>query len=203
MRHRSHLLEEESFFELRKLFPKEWVIREKPKDYGIDVEIEVFNSNGKYTGLVFWIQLKATESKKRKDHRALRMSISKINQLASYEIPVALFRYNARNKEFYFEWIVRYRFLSSSLKNKTFNIEFEDHHLWSENSMIEIISYLKKREDYNKGSYSFPIRGFVNEINVSHKVTRKLATAISMNEPLVKIVRDRYASDIEINLLKK
>ena len=66
MRHRTHLLEEESFFELKKKLPKEWVIREKPKDYGIDVEIEIFNSKGRYTGLVFWIQLKATDSDKQK-----------------------------------------------------------------------------------------------------------------------------------------
>jgi Domain of unknown function (DUF4365) len=53
LRNRTHILEEESLFELRKIFPKEWVIREKPKDYGIDVEVEVFNDHGGYTGIVF------------------------------------------------------------------------------------------------------------------------------------------------------
>ncbi|MGW1453480.1 DUF4365 domain-containing protein [Salegentibacter agarivorans] len=202
MRHRTHLLEEESFFELKKKLPKEWVIREKPKDYGIDVEIEIFNSKGRYTGLVFWIQLKATDSDKTKDQKSVRMAISKINQLASYELPVALFRYNSENKEFYFEWMVRYRFLSSSSKNKTFLIEFEDHHLWSENSVNNIISYLNKKEHFNKGSFSFPIRGFVNDINIKSKISRKLSASISEHTSLIKITRDRRLADIEINVLK-
>lgn len=201
MRHQTHLIEEESFFELRKILPKEWVFREKPKDYGIDVEIEIFNSKGDYTGLVFWIQLKGTASLRTKDHRSIRMPIDKINQLASYELPVALFRYNSKNREFYFEWFVRYRFLSSSSRNKTFDIKFEDHHLWSSTSINQIITYLQKRERISAEKFSFPIRGFVNEIEVSPSIARKLSSEISKNSSLVKITRERNLADIEINLL--
>ena len=102
MRSRTHILEEESLFELKKILPNEWVTREKPKDYGIDVEIEIFTSKGKYTGIVFWIQLKATDSEKPKDHKSIRMPILKIRQLASYDLPVALFRYNSKDRTFYF-----------------------------------------------------------------------------------------------------
>jgi hypothetical protein len=106
LRSRTHILEEESLFELKKTLPNEWVIREKPKDYGIDVEIEIFNSKGEYTGIVFWVQLKATDSEKLKDHQSIRMPIVKIRQLASYDLPVALFRYNSKNKTFYFKTII-------------------------------------------------------------------------------------------------
>ncbi len=201
MRHQTHLLEEESLFELRKILPKEWVFREKPKDYGLDVEIEIFNSKGGYTGLVFWIQVKGTASLKTKDHKSIRMPIDKINQLASYELPVAIFRYNTKNRQFYFEWFVRYRFLSSSSKNKTFDIKFEDHHLWSTASINQIITYLQKRENVSAEKFSFPIRGFVNEIEVSPSISRKLSAEISKNSSLIKIARDRYQADIEINLL--
>ena len=81
MRSRSHILEEESLFELKRIMPNEWVIREKPKDYGVDVEIEIFSAGGSYTGLVFWIQLKGTDSKNDKDHKSIRMSVKKIRQL--------------------------------------------------------------------------------------------------------------------------
>ncbi|UBZ13493.1 DUF4365 domain-containing protein [Flagellimonas marinaquae] len=70
MRSRTHILEEESLLELKKILPIEWVIREKPKDYGIDIEVEIFTSKGEYTGIVFWIQLKATDSKQFKSGNA-------------------------------------------------------------------------------------------------------------------------------------
>ena len=179
MRSRTHILEEESLFELRKILPNEWVIREKPKDYGIDVEIEIFTLKGKYTGMVFWIQLKATDSVKDVDHKSIRMPISKIKQLASYDLPVAIFRYNSIDKTFYFDWVKRCAYLCSSSGNKSFDIEFEDNHLWNEKSSDYIISYIKRRNTFSNGNFSFPIRGFINNISISDKAARKLSTNIS------------------------
>ncbi|NOU62239.1 DUF4365 domain-containing protein [Marinifilum caeruleilacunae] len=203
MRSRSHILEEESLFELKKILPNEWVIREKPKDYGVDVEIEVFSANGSYTGLVFWIQLKGTDSENTKDHKSIRLSVKKIRQLASYKLPVAIFRYNSLNKEFYFDWVIRHGYLSSSTRSKSFNIQFEPHHLWTDNSINQIITFLKRKNEFNKNNFSFPIKGFVNNINAPNKTYRILSGNISKKSSLVKIVRDRYSADIEINLLEK
>ena len=201
MRNRTHILEEESLFELKKILPNEWVTREKPKDYGIDVEIEIFTSKGKYTGIVFWVQLKATDSEKPKDHKSIRMSIVKIRQLASYDLPVALFRYNSKDKTFYFDWIKRYAYLSSSSDKKSFNIEFQDHHLWSKDSTNQIILFLKSKVRFDKNSFTFPIKGFINNINTPDKTARKLSSNISNNISLINITRDRNLADIEINLL--
>lgn len=194
-------MEEESLFELKKILPTDWVIREKPKDYGIDVEIELFTSKGNYTSLVFWIQLKATDSKKLKDHKSIRMQIAKIRQLASYDLPVAIFRYNSKNKSFYFDWIKRYAYLSSSSDKKSFNIEFQDHHLWSNDSTNHIISFLNRKNKFSNNSFTFPIKGFINNINVTDKTARKLSSNISKNINLINITRDREIADIEINLL--
>lgn len=202
MRSRSHILEEESLFELKKILPTDWVIREKPKDYGIDVEVEIFTSKGKYTGIVFWIQLKATDSEKIKDHKSIRMQIEKIGQLASYELPVAIFRYNSNNKTFYFDWIIRHRYLSSSSKKKSFNIEFQKHHLWSKDSPNQIISFLESKKRFANNSFTFPIQGFINNINTPDKTTRKLSANISNNISLIEITRDRHSADIEINVLE-
>lgn len=43
--------------------PRKWVFRDKTKDYGIDGEVELFDTNKTPQGLVFWAQLKSTESK--------------------------------------------------------------------------------------------------------------------------------------------
>ena len=193
---RTHILEEESLFELKKILPNEWV-----KDYGIDVEVEIFSSKGENTGKVFWIQLKATDSKNKKVCKSVRMPIVKIKQLASYDIPVALFRYNSENKIFYFDWIVRSVYLSASSNNKSFNIEFQDHHLWTKHSTDQIISFLKKQIKFKTGSFFFPISGIINPINVPDKTARKLSARISKDVMQINIVRDRYLADIEINIL--
>jgi len=202
LRNRTHILEEESLFELKKIIPNEWVIREKPKDYGIDVEIEIFTSKGEYTGLVFWVQLKATDSEKIKDSKSVRMPIIKIRQLATYNLPVALFRYNSKNRTFYFEWMKRYGYLSSSSDKKSFNIEFQDHHLWSKDSSSQIRTFLNNKVRFNNNSFSFPIKGFINNINAPDKVARKLSAEISKNITLINITRSKDLADIEINLLE-
>lgn len=202
MRSRTHILEEESLFELKRTLPNEWVIREKPKDYGVDVEIEIFTSKGEYTGIVFWVQLKATDSENLKDHKSIRMPIAKIRQLASYDLPVALFRYNSKNRTFYFDWIKRHAYLSSSSKKKSFNIEFQDYHLWSKNSTNQIISFLKSKIRFSSNLFSFPIQGFLNNINAPDKTARKLSSKISKNIALIEITRDRNLANIEINILE-
>ena len=44
--------------------------------------------------VIFWIQLKATDSKKEIGHIQFRFSKKKLNQLASYPVPVLIFRYS-------------------------------------------------------------------------------------------------------------
>jgi hypothetical protein len=58
---KKHQIEEISINEFKRLLPREWVYREKDKDYGIDGEVEIF-TNGIATGCIFYIQLKATDS---------------------------------------------------------------------------------------------------------------------------------------------
>ncbi|WP_143815233.1 DUF4365 domain-containing protein [Maribacter sedimenticola] len=195
-------MEEESFFELRKILPSEWVIREKPKDYGVDAEVEIFDSDGTYTGIVFWIQLKATDSSKISDHKSLRMPIAKIKQLVSYDLSVAIFRYNSKGKEFFFDWIFRHNIISIDSDKKSFNLKFQDHHLWSEDSPNHIKSFLLKKNKYSDGSFFFPIKGFVNNINVPKRIARKLSSKITKKISLINIVRDKYLADVEINLLE-
>ncbi|WP_218822679.1 DUF4365 domain-containing protein [Octadecabacter ascidiaceicola] len=43
------------------MLPDAWALRRKDKDYGVDLEIEFFDDEGKSTGLMFFVQLKATD----------------------------------------------------------------------------------------------------------------------------------------------
>ena len=63
-RPKQHRLEDKSRIKFQDVLPEMWVYRDKDKDYGIDAEIELFDKDEKAQGIVFYAQLKATESKK-------------------------------------------------------------------------------------------------------------------------------------------
>ena len=64
-RPRSHALETESRTAFESTLPNNWVYRRKEDDYGIDGEVEIFDDDGQTTGLLFFVQLKATELENR------------------------------------------------------------------------------------------------------------------------------------------
>jgi len=60
-RTRQHVMEEESERIFRDSIPAEWIVRNIPTDYGIDLEVEIVEQEI-VTGKRFWIQLKSSES---------------------------------------------------------------------------------------------------------------------------------------------
>lgn len=60
---RNHVLETLSRDELSRLIsgPLGWVVRDVAIDYGIDVNVEIFDDRGEATGLTFKVQLEGME----------------------------------------------------------------------------------------------------------------------------------------------
>ncbi|MCP4157291.1 MAG: DUF4365 domain-containing protein [bacterium] len=84
--------------------PAEWVVRPQPKDYGIDVEVEVFDGQ-KSTGIIFKVQLKGTEKiEYNKTGQHIRFSIG-VTHLEYYleqlKIPVFLVLCDVTEKSLY------------------------------------------------------------------------------------------------------
>lgn len=67
-RPRAHVIEDESEDIFKSFLPNEWIVRKKPKDYGIDYEVEIVEGDV-VTGNRFWFQLKGTESIAVRTHR--------------------------------------------------------------------------------------------------------------------------------------
>lgn len=59
-RTRQHVMEEESERIFKASIPPEWIVRNIPTDYGIDIEVEIVEQEI-VTGKRFWIQLKSSE----------------------------------------------------------------------------------------------------------------------------------------------
>ena len=89
-RTRSHELEDESIDCFKAGIPKKWVCREKGRDYGVDIEVEIFDDNGDATGLMFYVQLKATDDATLE--RKAVLQVDRLNYLAAFEMPSILVR---------------------------------------------------------------------------------------------------------------
>lgn len=102
-RHRNHVLEDLSLAELQKALPPMWVIHPYHRDYGIDVQVELFDENGDSTGLRIYGQLKATD--KREDDDVLELDREHFEYWAAHTDPVALFRYFAGSAAIKWCWM--------------------------------------------------------------------------------------------------
>mgnify|MGYP002795085008 CR=1 FL=1 len=78
-----------------------WVYRDKDKDYGIDAEVELFDEDEKAQGIVFYVQLKATESKKVSSILNVTFDIDTLKYYKKLDIPVLLVRYSDINNSIY------------------------------------------------------------------------------------------------------
>ncbi|MFT7233976.1 MAG: hypothetical protein ACI8TA_003205 [Cyclobacteriaceae bacterium] len=87
-----HEIEDISRARFQLALPRKWVFRDKAKDYGIDGEVELFDNDKKPKGLVFWVQLKATESKKESTILNVDFNIETLRYYKTLDIPVLLVR---------------------------------------------------------------------------------------------------------------
>jgi len=100
---RSHILEDLSISAFRNLKPENWEFREKGADYGIDGETEIFDTQGRTTGHVFLVQLRATD--RPLHHGAvLRLETKTYNYFRSLSLPVLIARWIEPERALFCLW---------------------------------------------------------------------------------------------------
>jgi len=102
-RHRNHILETKSLTALKGTLPETWVVHDFPQDYGIDVQIEIFDTGGNSTGLRVYGQLKATDKHECDD--VLSLDRSHFEYWSAHSDPVLLLRYFAETGTFKWCWM--------------------------------------------------------------------------------------------------
>lgn len=182
---RSHILEDESRVAFMNILPPEWVYRDKDKDYGIDCEVEVFEKDGTSTGIVFWVQLKATDSINEKTNKTVTFDKSKILQFYNYEIPILIVRYISSEKVFYFKW-AREIIISDESKNRI-SVKFTNKNRWDENTSNVIRKYLNLFSVIKNRKLKFPIPIYIS--NESLKLTNTNPRVLTSN---LKLSLDTY-----------
>lgn len=158
-RTRNHILEDKSRNAFNEIIPEKWVVREKGKDYGIDCEVEIFDELGNPTGSIFYVQLKATESKASYNIKNVPFEISKISQFQSYSIPVLIVRYSHLEGKLYYSWA---NDITSQIRNeKKTTVKFTDNRVLNDLNIENIHDYLIRYYQALKGNFRFPICTYI------------------------------------------
>ena len=156
-----HQLEDLSRNKYGLVLPSHWVFRDKNKDYGIDGEVEIFNSEGKATGLVYWVQLKATESGKEATIKSVDLSLEKINYYKRLDVPVLLVRYSSEKDSFYIKWASEVDHFFAKDGAKTMRVRFSDSDIWDEKTAQAIEEYLFKVRAVKSGAIKLPLNACI------------------------------------------
>jgi len=159
---RQHQLEDLSRLKFSLAVPRNWVCRDKNKDYGIDVEVEIFDKDGRATGLVFWAQLKATESNDEAVIKNINLSIESIKYYKSLEIPVLIVRYSEKQNCFYYRWAHEIDLFHAKKNAKNMKISFGKEDTWNKDSHIKIEEYLGKIRAIKKVGINLPISVYID-----------------------------------------
>jgi tetratricopeptide (TPR) repeat protein len=135
-RPRAHQLEDESKVAFRAALDPAWVVREKSHDYGVDLEVEVFDRDGTATGLIFNVQIKATD--KSKIRTSVSVESAHLKYLNSLTLPTLLVRYNSIDKRSLYQWNFCLKPNEEQLENTSIKIEFNESQVVTPENCEEI-----------------------------------------------------------------
>lgn len=173
-RPRSHQLETESLTAFSASLPSGWVFRNMTPDYGLDGIVEVFDDRGLAMGLLFFVQVKATDNIS--PDTALRVQLPKrlLDYYSTLVLPVLLVVFQAPTSTLYARWIVDESFpLPRKPESTTIRLSVEDE--WTPARFPVIIQELESlRTAMKLGNREHRIQRYYDQrrsINPSDKPT--------------------------------
>lgn len=195
-RSRSHVLEDLSRDALSRLLtgPLGWVVRDIPIDYGIDVEVEVFD-DGVATGLTFKVQLKGMEAP---DHLGpyRDITVDHLRYWSSLDVPVLLVAYDDSSGQVFGRWIHSLD-LGFKVGQKTKRIRFspEDQILEGDQRLLKVVEAVRRLKSGHFGR-PYPVRF---DVGARHLVYDFFSIARSLGlDDYVRHDRDDFAFTISI-----
>jgi len=185
-RPRSHRLEDESKNKLRLLLPERWVFREKTHDYGIDGEVELIDENDKANGLIFYVQLKATDSNQSRVIHSVSMDIETLKYFYSLDVPVLIVRYSSFRDEFYIKWSSSIDLYYSKPDSKTITIRFNEVDKWDGDTAEAIETRLQLLRQFKNDHIRLPYR---TSIFIDANATLSCPTLLYLSQIKSEMIR--------------
>lgn len=152
-RPRSHQLEDISITRFKAAIPPAWVVRERSRDYGVDLEVEVFTVEGGATGLIFYVQLRATDDAAKS--QKLRFNVEQLEYFRVLDLPTVIVRYSAPQDVFYLMW--GFEVLEARPDRASQTLTFTNAQLWADDTSDHIVRTLETLRALNRQSRANPI----------------------------------------------
>lgn len=183
-RPKQHQLEDLSRGKFQLILPESWVFRNKDKDYGVDGEVELFDSNGIPQGLMFYVQLKATNSTNPRIILKVTLDLETLEYFKLLDIPVLLVRYSQSDDVHYFKWVNNIDTYYSKKGAKTLTISLEDVNRWNSDTPIQIQNRLAQLKKLKSGHFRLPLSGSLNIIKSPLKKISPIILKTLLNQQL-------------------
>ncbi len=201
---RPHELEDESIRRFEDALPPRWVYRRKSPDYGIDGEVEIFEADGRATGLSFLVQLRATDDAERID--VVPLKVSELNYYGQFDLPVAVVRYGSPKSSFFWQWASNIRSrVEIAEDQESFGYRYANDERWTDASGATIRRTLEVRRGLTAiaPSAALPLRIDLSAILPAKRypVDRALGRMIATSRgALVRAAADQHAVEVSLCL---
>lgn len=147
-RPRSHQLEDLSLNRFRSAVPAAWVVRERSRDYGVDLEVEIFTDDGDATGMFFYVQLRATDDPG--GGRKLRFDVEQLEYFRLLDLPVAIVRYATVDDSLHLMWDFETPSATDGRASQT--LTFAPEQQWSDETPDHILQTLTTLKQLDRRS---------------------------------------------------
>jgi len=141
------------------------------------LEIEVFDDEGKSTGLMFFVQLKATDDIAKA--QSVPIKVDRLEYLASLDASSMVVRYCEPSKTFYWLWLPEIFARNPRPKTETITITFKPTDVWNDETAVGIPATLRTFRTLRTGSRSLPFGLEVRCDQIEPNVAFALNVAVS------------------------
>jgi tetratricopeptide (TPR) repeat protein len=179
-RPRSHELEDESRRHFQMALPSRWVFRPADPDYGIDGQVELFGQDGEAVGLVFLVQLKATDNPELKDALAISLKRDTFRYYRRLDLPVMLAEFHAPTKTIFWAWLHEFDPEYPSRGQDTLTIRLPVQAAWNSKTAERIEEDLRTFRALKSPHVALPIefRLVLQEVTVHNAPAALVESAI-------------------------
>lgn len=147
-----HILETNSEKALANSLPSEWVLEPRAHDYGIDLDIEVFE-DGQATGLRIPVQLKGQQDSGQPAR--IRLKRTSIEYWKESNTPVIVVIWDEKTNKLWWEW--QYLLDSHRAKASAVKVTVVVGRIWDELTPAQIIQEARAHKAITRGAYTSPL----------------------------------------------
>lgn len=156
-RTRSHRIEPES----RRAFeeaidPRFQLHPRQAPEYGIDGDVEEFDSDGHATGLHFFVQFKGTDEEDLKKALAVALKLETADYYRAADLPVLMVRYHAPTGTLYARWFHQYDPYYGRGGKKTLTFRWQEGDAWQEGTPARLAADARAFLDLRRASLELP-----------------------------------------------